>query len=181
LGLGKESCFLADFFPQWGVFFSFGSKEKKQKKTGCRVAWSLECVWFVQKGREDGCCVFWCAGIWQIVDAGSSFLFEKEKNQKKITRPGVGARRAPAGAKDFRSFLFRQKGTEKPERHARSGKSPHSPHFRCGRARSRDVGCDWNWPRPACAFPAPKTGFGICLHSATSPVCACRILAAGKG
>ena len=112
---------------------------------------------------------------------GSSFLFEKEKNQKKITGPGVGAMRAPAGAGVIRSFLFRQKGTEKPERHARSGKSPHSPHFRCGRARSRDVGCDWNWPRPACAFPAPKTGFGICLHSATSPVCACRILAAGKG
>ena len=68
----------------------------------------------------------------------------------KIERPGV-----------FRSFLFRQKGTEKPERHARFGKSPQSPHFRCGRARSRDVGCHWDGSRPACASPPRKRASGF--------------------
>ena len=53
------------------------------------------------------------------------------------------------------------KKKQKPERHARSGKSPHSPHFRCGRARSRDVGCQWDGSRPACAFPPRKRASGF--------------------
>ena len=50
---------------------------------------------------------------------------------------------------------------EKPERHARSGKSRESPHFRSGRARSRDVGCQWDGSRPACASPPRKRASGF--------------------
>ena len=81
------------------------------------------------------CCVFWCAGIW----GGVSCSTKRGKTS---------------------SFSLGKK-KQKPERHARSGKSPHSPHFRCGRARSRDVGCDWDGSRPACASPPRKRASGF--------------------
>jgi len=53
------------------------------------------------------------------------------------------------------------KKKQKPERHARFGKSLHSPHFRSGRARSRDVGYYWDGSRPACASPPRKRASGF--------------------
>ena len=103
---------------------------------------------------------FWCAGIGTAPMWGLLFFLKKKriKRKQRGRELALGAR---CGAVDFRSFLFRQKGTEKPERHARSGKSRESPHFRSGRARSRDVGCYWNWPRPACASPPRKRASGF--------------------
>jgi len=117
------------------VFFSFVSKEKKQKKIICRGAWVLARGWFVQKGRGDYAAFFWCAGIW----VGDKCGFLRGKTS---------------------SFSLGKK-KQKPERHARFGKSPLSPHFRCGRARSRDVGCRWNGSRPACASPPRNRAKGF--------------------
>ena len=103
---------------------------EKQQKTIYGVAEGSACAWFAQKGWEDGCFVFWCAGIW----GGDKCSFLRGKTS---------------------SFSLGKK-KQKPERHARSGKSRESPHFRSGRARSRDVGCFGDGSRPACAFPLRK-------------------------
>ena len=113
-GLGTESgLFLfCCFFVRWnwlcviaGSSFLLCQKKRSKRKTDCKGAWVLARAVWPRRGGRMIVAFFWCAGIWQIVVEGSSFLFEKEKNQKKITRPGVGARRAPAGA-GVLSFLF---------------------------------------------------------------------------
>ena len=89
-------------------------------------------------GTENGfsfLLLFWCAGIWGGVSCGAK--------RGKTSSFSLGKKK------------------QKPERHARSGKSRESPHFRCGRARSRDVGCHWGWPRPACASPPRNWASGF--------------------
>ena len=86
----------------------------------------------------------------------------------KIERPGV-----------FRSFLFRQKGTEKPERHARSGKSPHSPTS--GAAAHDHVSLTFGGTglgRRALSPPQKWASGFACARYVARP--RCRNLAAGK-
>jgi len=104
------------------LFFSVKRKEAKENQ--------LLPGWMGGKLVFLFCCGFWCGEIWQYIVVGSSFLLcQKKRSKRKSFEEGLGAQRAPAGAGVIRSFLFRQKGTEKPERHARFGKSPHSPIF----------------------------------------------------